>query len=61
MSIVIKVIKQFFNDESGANVAEYAILAALIAVAVIATVTLIGVALDNKFGEFKDCIVNSGC
>lgn len=59
--IRVEMIKQFFKDESGASMVEYAILVAMIAIAVIATVVLVGVALDEKFEGFKDCIVNSGC
>ena len=48
---MMKMIKEFFNDESGATMVEYAILVALIAVAVIAIVTLLGIQLDAKFNE----------
>ena len=55
----MEMIKQFFNDESGATMTEYAILAALIAVVVVATVLLIGEALDNSFDEVRRCVVNA--
>ncbi len=57
----MEMIKKFFNDESGATMVEYAVLVALIAVAVIATVVLLGTAISNKFDEVKECITNNGC
>ena len=56
----MEMIKRFFNDESGATMVEYAILVALIAIAVVATVVLLGSALDAKFEQVKNCITNSG-
>ena len=50
-------IKKFFNDESGATMVEYAILVALIAVAVIITVTAIGSQLNTTFTMIKDCLI----
>ena len=54
----MNMIKQFFNDESGATMVEYAILVALIAVAVIAIVTLLGAQLDAKFNEVCTALNN---
>jgi pilus assembly protein Flp/PilA len=39
----------FFKDEKGATAVEYGIMVALIAVAIITTVTLIGTDLNAKF------------
>ncbi len=39
----------FFNDESGVTAIEYALIAALIAVAAIAAFTLVGTNLSNTF------------
>ena len=47
----MEMIKKFFNDESGASIVEYAILVALIAVAVIAVVTLLGKQISAEFAE----------
>ena len=52
----MEMIKRFFNDESGATMVEYAILVALIAIAVIVTVGLLGTALDEKFDEVLTAI-----
>ena len=45
------MIRKFLFDDSGATAIEYGILAALMSVAVIAAVTLLGPALMAKFGE----------
>lgn len=54
----MNMIKKFFNDESGATVVEYALLVALIAVAVAATVVLLGGEIDARFNEVKECIAD---
>jgi len=45
----MEMIKRFFKEEDGATLVEYAILVALIAVAVIATVVLLGAAIRDAF------------
>jgi pilus assembly protein Flp/PilA len=45
------VTNQFFADESGATAIEYALLAALIAVAIITAITVVGTQLQNTFNE----------
>ncbi|MCW9089642.1 MAG: Flp family type IVb pilin [Gammaproteobacteria bacterium] len=54
----MEMIKRFFKEEDGATVVEYALMVALIAVAVAATVYLLGVEVNNKFAEVKDCIAD---
>ena len=44
-------IKMFLADESGATAIEYALIAGLIALAIIASVTGIGLKLGNTFNE----------
>lgn len=46
-----QLVLQFYREESGASVAEYAILVSLIAVAVIATVLLFRIALNQALGD----------
>jgi pilus assembly protein Flp/PilA len=48
------LVKAFVQDESGATMVEYAILVALIAVAVIATVILLRVEIQNAFQTVAD-------
>jgi pilus assembly protein Flp/PilA len=44
-------IKNFIGDETGATAIEYALIASLIAVAIIASITVIGTQLQNTFNE----------
>lgn len=50
------IIKRFIKEESGATMVEYAVLVALIAVAVISVVYLLGGEINTKFEEVKDCL-----
>jgi pilus assembly protein Flp/PilA len=43
--------KKFVDDESGATAIEYALLASLIAVAIIVSITVLGTQLQNTFNE----------
>jgi pilus assembly protein Flp/PilA len=54
--IMIKLIKKFYNDESGATMVEYALMVALIAVAVAAIVYLLGNEMSTLFSDIKACI-----
>jgi pilus assembly protein Flp/PilA len=47
----IKVVKKFVANESGATAIEYALIASLVAVAIIAAVTTLGKKLQNTFNE----------
>ncbi|KZL28331.1 Flp family type IVb pilin [Pseudovibrio sp. WM33] len=48
---------KFLKDESGATAIEYGILAALITVAIIATVSTLGTNLTNIFKAVSDKLV----
>jgi pilus assembly protein Flp/PilA len=47
----IKMLKRFLKNEDGATAIEYGLIAALIGVAIIAAVGLVGTELQNTFGE----------
>jgi len=49
------MVNHFVRDESGATAIEYGLIAALIAVVIIAALTLLGTAISSKF----DTIANS--
>ncbi|MFZ3127148.1 MAG: Flp family type IVb pilin [Rhodoferax sp.] len=49
--------RKFLRDEEGVTAIEYGLIAALIAVAVIATVYLVGQELNNTFVKIKTCLV----
>ena len=49
-------IKTFANDESGATAIEYGMIAALIAVAIVGTLGIIGPKLNDAFVEVSEGI-----
>jgi pilus assembly protein Flp/PilA len=48
---VINAIKKFVANESGATAIEYALIASLIAVAIIASITALGTKMQTTFNE----------
>ncbi len=46
---MLRLVKNFVRDESGATAIEYGLIAALIAVVIITAVTAVGSALDTTF------------
>ncbi len=61
MKKFVSGIARFFKEEEGASAVEYGILVALIAVAIIATVTLVGVKLENVFNKVCAKLGNGTC
>lgn len=51
MKKFVSGISRFFREEEGASAVEYGILVALIAVAIIIIVQLVGVKLENVFNQ----------
>lgn len=49
-----KFMTRFFKDESGATAIEYGLIAALIAVVLVGTLTLVGGSLDTTFTKVSD-------
>ena len=54
----MEMIKRFFNDESGATMVEYAIMVALLAIAVATTVILVSNELKTTFQKVIDCLAD---
>ena len=48
---MIKSLKSFVANDSGATAIEYALIASLIAVAIITALTALGTRLSTTFGE----------
>jgi pilus assembly protein Flp/PilA len=48
---VVEMLKGFVDDDRGATAIEYALLASLIAVALVAVLTNLGSALSSEFSE----------
>jgi Flp pilus assembly pilin Flp len=55
---VIKTIRQLWVEESGQDVAEYAVMLAVILVIVIGTVKLIGGNANNVFSQVSSQMAN---
>lgn len=51
-------IKAFFSDESGATAMEYALIATLIAIALLATFTVLGDGIENLFNNGAADVLN---
>lgn len=56
MTKMIQTLKAIRSNESGATAIEYGLIAALIAVAIITAVTLVGTDLAAKFGEVSTAL-----
>jgi pilus assembly protein Flp/PilA len=50
------MLKRFFADETGLELSEYAVAAALVALAVITAFTNLGAAIGARIGELVDSI-----
>lgn len=55
---MLKLLKKFYKDESGATMVEYAIMVALIAVAVAAVVILLSNEMNSLFNDVTACLAN---
>ena len=52
----MKILKQFVKCQSGATAIEYGLIASLIAVGIIGTVTMVGTDVSNTFGKISTSI-----
>jgi Flp pilus assembly pilin Flp len=53
---VAKFLKQLWNDEQGQDIAEYAVMLAVILVIVVGTIRLIGSNANNVFSQVGSSI-----
>jgi pilus assembly protein Flp/PilA len=53
---MIKSLKAYVSDESGATAIEYALIASLIAVALVTILTNLGTALSTEFSEVSSVL-----
>ncbi|HEV3510789.1 MAG TPA: Flp family type IVb pilin [Candidatus Sulfotelmatobacter sp.] len=51
-----KLLQQFWNDERGQDIAEYAVMLAVILVIVVGTIRLIGSNANNVFSQVGSAI-----
>ena len=63
MKTIKTALTQFWCDENGATAIEYALIAALISVAVIAGASALGVNIGGLFTKIAGCMLNpvAGC
>lgn len=54
------MLTRFFKDESGATAIEYGLIAALVAVAIITALTLLGQSLSDMFDTVANTVSNAG-
>ena len=52
----MEMVKKFFKDESGATMIEYALLAALISIVAIITITAVGTSVCDKFNTVDSAL-----
>ncbi len=50
------IFKRFRKNEDGATAIEYGLIAALIAVAIIVSLQLLGTTISGKFGEIQQAV-----
>lgn len=60
MKTLMSAVKTFWADEEGATAIEYGLIVALIAVVIIAAVSLIGSRLDAIFDKIAACLQAPG-
>ncbi len=53
---MIKTLKAFVGNESGATAIEYALIASLIAVALVGILTSLGTKLSSEFSEISGAL-----
>ena len=50
----MKLLKRLFREEEGATAVEYGLMVALIAIVIIAAVTLVGTSLNEVFSDVAE-------
>ena len=63
MKTIKSAVQGFWSDEGGATAIEYALIAALVSVAVIAGASALGVNIGGLFTKIAGCMLNpvAGC
>ena len=54
-----RVIVEFIQDEAGATAVEYGLIAALISVVIIVSITAVGTQLTKTFTTVKNALANN--
>ena len=63
MNTIMQKLNTFWHDQQGATAIEYGLIAALVAVAVIAGASALGVNISALFSSLSRCMANpvAGC
>lgn len=61
MKTMKSVLKTFWSDEEGATAIEYALIAALIALAIATAVSAVGTNLNALFTRISNCVTSGTC
>jgi pilus assembly protein Flp/PilA len=59
MQVLLNQVKRFVREEDGVTAIEYGLIASLIAVVIIGSVTLVGTKLDGVFAYIESKLVTS--
>ncbi len=59
MKTIVKFCQRFIQDESGVTAAEYGLIAALIAVVILASVTIVGTQLNSTFSKIGSALTSA--
>jgi len=60
MNAMLMSIKRFVKDEEGVTAIEYGLIAALIAIVIVAAVTIVGTQLNIVFTSVSNCLSGVG-
>ena len=55
----MQTVMNYLNDESGATAAEYALIIALVAAAIVGALTTLGTSISGKLGNVSNTISGS--
>lgn len=61
MKAMKSALKTFWSDEDGATAIEYALIAALIAMAIAVTVAAVGTNINALFTRISNCVAKGTC
>ena len=56
---MLSMWKEFYNDESGVTMVEYALMVALVALAVAFVVIFMSAQMRELFNDVTECLINS--
>jgi pilus assembly protein Flp/PilA len=60
LEMIMTYVRSYVKNETGQALVEYALILALVSIAAITVLGLLGGAISDKLGVVKDAIVNAG-